>query len=1556
MVEEFIVRVNQILAEHPAEDYCIVAMDIEHFKMYNEWFGRESGDEFLRALELQVCEIAAEHGGVGCYLKDDNYCLLLPDREDVLSTVEKSEMEFVKTHGKGGGFLPTFGVYRIKDRTLSVAAMHDRAEIAQKSIRGNYTTRVCIFRDKMLEDMEAEHILQKEVQQAIADHEFCFYLQPQVDMRSSRIVGAEALVRWNHKTKGVLSPSRFIPTLEKNGYIVDLDKYVWEEVCKWQKSLLDRGIRPLPISLNVSRLDIYFLDVPMFFRDMLKLYEITSDLLEIEITESAYIEGYVEISSTVSALQNMGFKILMDDFGSGYSSLNMLRNVSIDVLKTDMQFLDENLMEEKKGIGILESVADMARLLGIPMISEGVENIEQVETLKDMGCMYAQGYYFYKPMPTSDFEEILQNPGRVDYKGLRVRQMEQFHIREFLDENLFSDTMVNNILGAIAFYEVEDNIVRITRVNEQYYRLTGLSGSAQEDYRNDIANYIMEVDRGRFLEAFREAQENGLGGSRCDVRYLKHDGSILWLHIRLYFLSEKEGKATFYGAVSDGTNRLESQRKLQNALMALNKAEDYSAQVTENVTRRILSGMDYAAVKAIQARMNRGGTIAFQIGTMDLYYVDDDAAKMLGYEDADEMESDISGNMANAMLAEDTNRIRLEVNEKRSAGYEYSYTYRIRRKDGIYSWMMAMGRVILTPEGDHIFWTEVKDISDVISTHTDLAERNEFLQRQNDTLQFINRELPGGYYRCTDEAGYPFSYLSDMFLHMIGYTRRDIEELFENKFLNLVHPEDRRKMKKKATDMISGRKREPMEYRIITKQGYMWVLNQSRLIEEDDRYSFHGVIFDISENIELRNEMELANKKLETIVKLENVNSWEWNAEEHLLTVVDNRYSNLDEWVNRNLKTEGNTILHFPECFFEKKIVLDKYRKAFEMYLRKLERSKRVKPFHFELACTGRDNKALWLRVQGMPVFDEEGKLLRALGSYVDITKEVKKRIENQKSLMEYSQRAIAAEADKLEALASSNTNKAILVGVNRLFLYSGYVNVLNNSIEMIKLSDLPEAQELAGVRYYDEFIDRYITAFVHREDRKEVREKTTRAYIRANLENATSFEVTFRRKKEDLTFRWYRVMFILSTRSEGEVENVIMCFQDVEEEMRKEKDYERKLQAANDAKTHFLSNMSHDIRTPMNGIIGMTAIARADLSDTAKVGECLEKIDISSKYLLNLVNDVLDMNNIEKRNLELKPASMSMDSLILSMQTVLSPLAESKKQSFIVSTHELKHTMIVADELRLIQIFTNLLNNAVKYTGEGGHISWDITEMPFRKDGKAEFRFVISDDGIGMDRKQLSHLYDSYTIAKKDGNSNLQSVGLGMPITNHLVMMMGGSMQVKSEKGEGTTFTLYIPFEIQEQASMFDLYDMEAEDKWVIYPDYFKGMKLLIAEDNLLNMEIITDMLEEKGIIITPAVNGQEAVDIFTQSEPGTFDGILMDIQMPIMNGYDAAKQIRASKHPDADDIRIIAVSADAFSKDVQRSIDSGMDAHVSKPIDYNILFAQLQLCKEGEKNRTKS
>ena len=389
----------------------------------------------------------------------------------------------------------------------------------------------------------------------------------------------------------------------------------------------------------------------------------------------------------------------------------------------------------------------------------------------------------------------------------------------------------------------------------------------------------------------------------------------------------------------------------------------------------------------------------------------------------------------------------------------------------------------------------------------------------------------------------------------------------------------------------------------------------------------------------------------------------------------------------------------------------------------------------------------------------------------------------------------------------------------------------------------------------------------------------------------------------------------------------------------------------ANKAKTDFLSNMSHDIRTPMNAIIGMTSLIRHDAGNKDKVIEYADKIDISSQHLLGIINDVLDMSKIEAGKTVFKYNDFSILNFIQEINTLFHSQIDEKKQTLTIIKENIRHEWVNGDQVHLMQIFSNLLSNAVKYTQEGGKIQFLVEECETKSSVYAKYRFLVSDNGMGMSADFKETIFDPFTRAESSMTNKIQGTGLGMAITRNLVKAMGGTIDVESELGQGSCFEVLIDLRIAEDRSVSSIVQEEKNEQ---NDNIFQGMRFLCAEDNELNAEILTELLKIEGAECTICENGEEILKTFEKSAPGDYDMILMDVQMPVMNGYEATKAIRRSSHELAKKIPIIAMTANAFSEDIQHSLAAGMNAHVSKPVEMRVLEKTIRSIKSGGGHRT--
>ncbi len=401
-------EITDMMARHPNEEIAFIQFDVERFKLINENYGVERGDELLEFLTDTLGLICNE---------EQPYCRLTADVFMIVTTFDSDRhlldfihrLESLLSGFKNMDYRLIFGVAIAEDRTLHTRRHGDNAGIARQSVKGSALNNIGFFNGRMKNELQKKQVIEEDMKKALLDNEFVMYLQPKYCISSGRIIGAEALARWIHPEKGMISPADFVPVFEENGFILKLDQIIWESACRKIRDWIDKGIEPVPVSVNISREYIHSFDVVGFLLGLVKKYDIPIKLLELEITETTDAQGGV--SDVVKKMKDAGFTMLMDDFGSGYSSLNMLKTTPFDVLKIDRGFLSE-FMESGRGRKIISHTISMSQDIGLDIIAEGVETKEQAQFLHDCGCDSAQGFYYSKPVTQEKFDELLLKANR----------------------------------------------------------------------------------------------------------------------------------------------------------------------------------------------------------------------------------------------------------------------------------------------------------------------------------------------------------------------------------------------------------------------------------------------------------------------------------------------------------------------------------------------------------------------------------------------------------------------------------------------------------------------------------------------------------------------------------------------------------------------------------------------------------------------------------------------------------------------------------------------------------------------------------------------------------------------------------------------------------------------------------------------------------------------------------------------------------------------------------------------------------------------------------------
>lgn len=563
--EAFFDEAAAYLRHSGARDVSIVCFDVDHFKLFNDLHGLDCGDELLRYLGRALALRFSPDGAQPlARLAADTFALcatgIRPER------VERILVDISSECPNGIDAIVRAGVYRIEDPASPVSIMCDRAVIALRTVKGSYFDRVALYDPGMREALVLEREVVAGIESALREDRIELFLQPKCNIRTGKIVGAEALARWRHPERGIVAPGEFIPLIERNGLVRSLDLRVWEKTAAWIRGLIDEGVQPVPVSVNVSRADIYLVDVAAELHALVERYGIEPSLIEVEITESAYSERPDRIVAAFDALAERGFTVLMDDFGSGYSSLNMLKDINVDVLKIDMRFLDR---DDRRSKDIMESVIRMARWLDLPVIAEGVETREQVNFLLDVGCSYAQGYYYARPMEAAAFEALLTDGSKVQHEQCALQDARRpiLDFRDLLHENTISDRMLSSIIGSVALYSYADGDLRLIRGNEAYRRLIATLGEGVNgaEEGGSLLPFVHEEDRDALVAAAEETVRSCPDdGVEVVVRRMGTNGCH-WHKMRLFHLNTTNGSATVYGSVTDVTERMEYMEALRKS-------------------------------------------------------------------------------------------------------------------------------------------------------------------------------------------------------------------------------------------------------------------------------------------------------------------------------------------------------------------------------------------------------------------------------------------------------------------------------------------------------------------------------------------------------------------------------------------------------------------------------------------------------------------------------------------------------------------------------------------------------------------------------------------------------------------------------------------------------------------------------------------------------------------------------------------------------------------------------------------------------------------------------
>lgn len=758
-------------------------------------------------------------------------------------------------------------------------------------------------------------------------------------------------------------------------------------------------------------------------------------------------------------------------------------------------------------------------------------------------------------------------------------------------------------------------------------------------------------------------------------------------------------------------------------------------------------------------------------------YANEGMARMLGYDAVEELIEAIDGKVINTIHPDDREQVIKDIGDEYYEGLTYETTYRMPRKDGSWFWTVDKGKVIQTEDGKLAIISACYDMTSFVERHKKLEEKNMLSQATIDNI-------PGGYHRCSLEEGHPFLYISNRFLAILGWTREEIRTIFDNKFDNMLHPDDRNLSSDYVTRILDTRghgSAKDQIYRLLGKDGYHWVTDATTLVKSGNQTFFQGNITDFTDFVKAKEkkeqEIELQREIIEGLGK------------EYFSVLA--------------VELDKDRVLSYRESGENGKIISDFCRK-----------------------CGNRWSKIIPSYAEMMVSDNTNGEFENQLG---------------------------------LETLRSQEKDYSMTYE----FKLETGINYHQVRVAFVKKKD-GTRMAVVGTRNID--------SLIKKERMQE--EKLKKAYVAA--ENA------------------------------------------------------------NKAKTEFLNNMSHDIRTPMNVILGYNHLMKSQLTESKQL-DYQKKIEQSGKLLLAIINNVLDMARIESGKIKVDENYERVGEVVDEIISTFSSEAE-EKEIHLSGSMKVTHRNILCDGTKIREIYVNLVSNAMKYTPRGGNVTITVEELPCEKEGYMKVKSEIKDTGIGMSKEYLPTLFEPFSREQNTTIGRIGGTGLGMPIVKKMVDLMGGSIEVASELGKGTVFTFTLMHKIADRK--FYSQKTEAAETSEMGKN-LSGKHVLLAEDNDLNAEIAVTVLEETGIVIERVEDGIQCVNRVVQMSPGTYDLILMDIQMPNMDGYKATRCIRRLDDKKKAEISIIAMTANAFAEDRKKAFDAGMNGHIAKPIDMEKLGA---------------
>lgn len=784
--DSFFSEVRERVAAHPAGYYIMACFDVGKFKVINDLYGTEKGDEALRHIARVFQTGFEKNGGVCCRVAADNFAVLYPAALQNSFELASMRRDACLIPGLAAPLVFSIGRYVVSDPSMPPSAMYDRAMLAANSIKGRYDTKIALYDESMRENMLQEQRIVTEMDSALARRQFEIWYQPQYNHATGAMIGAEALVRWRRSEGGLIPPSAFIPVFEQNGFIYELDKYVWDAACQYLKSELDAKATPLPVSVNISRYDVFRPDFVAFITGLVAQYNIPVDLLRLEITESAFSESTEHIVSVVKKLIQFGFTVEIDDFGSGFSSLNTLKSVPAQVIKLDMRFFEDN-DDDRRGGSIIESVVRMSKWLGMSVIAEGVESPAQADYLLSIGCSYIQGFLYAKPMPEDSYRSLCRGAEKEE-KLITLETVQNLDNNTFWDPKSMDTLIFNSYVGAACIFEYHQGKIELLRATEKYAQVIGGPSMTVEealaldwsDHLDSDSYQLTLFNLDKSVDTKKEVTDEYIFLNLPNCPYETHLRSTMRV-------------------IATAGNRYLVYCTNEN-ITAQRLAERRERQTAEQL-------------KSIMANMN-GGIGAFTVeadGRITTIFANDQYYALTGYTKEQAL-AEVRDPYA-VIYPEDHIIVRRALGKLLQTRRPCEYVYRCIKRDGTVIYVRTNASA-----------SSLDGYSDnaIISIQTDITEQIQSEQRirtLSDQMQAIMDNVDLGIIAAVvadEDARYVFA--NDHYYSMLGYTRAQFESEIHTPY-QTVAPEDNDRVVRETSRLNQTGGSIMLEYRALRRDG-----------------------------------------------------------------------------------------------------------------------------------------------------------------------------------------------------------------------------------------------------------------------------------------------------------------------------------------------------------------------------------------------------------------------------------------------------------------------------------------------------------------------------------------------------------------------------------------------------------------------------------------------------------------------------------------------------------------------------------------------------------------